>query len=73
MHYLQLHESELLSLLLSDAFFLRFETLIEMGIFGSKRHDKKVSYTDAKKTREILVGNYEKQSLLQVLFAFFPR
>ncbi len=72
-HYLQLHESELLSLLLSDAFFLRFETLIEMGIFGSKRHDKKVSYTDAKKTREILVGNYEKQSLLQVLFAFFPR
>ena len=67
LNFLEMNEAKLLIVLLSDDFFLGFEALIEMGVFGSKRHDQKISYIDAKKTREILVGNYEKQGLLRCI------
>lgn len=49
-------------------FIERFETLIDMEVFGRKRHEQKISYTDAKRVREILVGNYEKDGLLRMIF-----
>jgi hypothetical protein len=49
-------------------FIERFETLIDMEVFGRKRHEQKISYTDAKRVREILVGNYEKEGLLRMIF-----
>ena len=68
LNFLEMNEEQLLIVLLSDDFFLGFEALIEMGVFGSKRHDQKISYIDAKRTREILLGNYEKQGLLRCIF-----
>jgi hypothetical protein len=55
-------------ILFSDSFIINFRVLIDMEVFGSKRHERKISYTDAKKVREILVGNYEREGLLRRLF-----
>ncbi len=46
---------ELLAMFISDRFFLPFSELMQREIFSKKRHEKKVSYTDAKRVREILV------------------
>lgn len=59
----------LASIIFSDDFLHRFETLIDMEVFGRKRHDQKISYTDARRVREILVGNYEKEGLFRLLFS----
>lgn len=45
---------ETFSVLISDEFFLPFSELMEREIFTKKRHEKKVTFSDAKKTREIL-------------------
>ncbi len=66
--FIQKEYLDFFSILLSDNFYCRFEALIEMEVFGRKRHDKKISYTDAKRVREILVGNYEEVWLLKMLF-----
>jgi hypothetical protein len=41
--------------LISDEFFASFSELISLEVFSSKRHEKKVSYSDAKVTREIII------------------
>jgi hypothetical protein len=44
-----------LDILRSDDFFALFSELISLEVFSSKRHEKKVSYSDAKVTREIMI------------------
>jgi hypothetical protein len=44
-----------LDILRSDDFFTSFSELISLEIFSSKRHEKKVSYSDAKVMREIVI------------------
>jgi hypothetical protein len=60
---------EILEVLISDNFFLPFSFLMKEEIFSKKRHDKKVSFRDAKKTREIIIGSSESPSLLWVIFS----
>lgn len=45
----------ILTLLISDEFFLPFAEIMEREVFSKKRHENKVSFVDAKSTREILV------------------
>ena len=73
MNFLQEEKNDLLHTLISDTFFLPFETLIISEVFGKKRHEKKISYIDAENTREILTGRYEIDGLLRILFAFSQR
>lgn len=40
--------------LVSDGFFLPFSELMEREIFTKKRHDKKVTFGDAKKTKDVM-------------------
>ena len=46
---------EILATLVSDAFFLPFSLLMEREIFTKKRHEKKVTFSDVKKTRWLLL------------------
>ena len=45
------HDYTLLEVLISDEFFLPFSQLMEREIFSKKRHEKKVSFADAKIVR----------------------
>jgi hypothetical protein len=56
------------SLLVSDDFFVRMQALVEMDIWGEKRHKGKVSYIDAKRARTILVGDYMQVGILGEIF-----
>lgn len=47
---------EVLATLVSDEFFLPFSLLMEREIFTKKRHENKVTFSDVKKTREILLS-----------------
>jgi hypothetical protein len=47
---------ELLDILISDRFILPFSELMTREIFSKKRHEKKVTYSDAKKLRESIVS-----------------
>ena len=49
----KLHNPATLEILISDDFFLPFSRLMEREIFSKKRHEKKVSFADAKIAREI--------------------
>lgn len=66
--YIKKEKPHLADILFAPEFIERFETLINMEVFGRKRHEQKISYTDAKHVREILVGNYEKEGILGTLF-----
>ncbi len=59
---------KLISFLVSDDFFLLFEDLIKLEVFQWKRHVWKVSFSDAKKTREICTGLFRDESLFRLLF-----
>lgn len=72
-NFFQEEKNDLFRTLLSDTFFLPFEALIISEVFGKKRHEKKISYSDAENTREILTGRYEVDGLLRILFAFSDR
>ncbi len=50
--------------LLSDSFFLPFSELMEREIFTKKRHEKKVTFGDVKKVREVLM----ERKILRSLF-----
>lgn len=43
----------------STSFLSRYREIIESEVFSTKRHEKKVSYSDAKMTRRLLVGNFQ--------------
>ncbi len=58
-----------LEILMSEGVFSQFQILIDMEVFSRKRHDNKISFTDAKKSREILVGNYQEDGLLKYIFS----
>lgn len=67
--FLQIENKKMYDTLLGDDFLLPFQAIIEMEIFSKKRHEKKVSFIEAKKTRAIMVGNLQvKNSLLGLLF-----
>lgn len=61
---------EIFSMLVSDVFFLPFSELMEREIFTKKRHEKKVTFGDVKKTREIFLGSSKTRGLLQWILIF---
>lgn len=65
--YLTEHHERLLELCITDPVFSSFSELISLEVFGRKRHDTKISYSDARRVREIIVGNYDIKSLLKTL------
>lgn len=60
--------SDILDILISDAFFTPFESLIEREVFSRKRHESKVTYSDARFTRDILIDASEKKGLFEMIF-----
>lgn len=57
---------EILTILISDDFFVPFSELMNREIFTKKRHETKVTFSDVKKTREILI----EKGILLFLFKF---
>lgn len=60
---------KMLGLIISDVFLSGFSDLMNREIFSKKRHEKKVSYSDAKVTRDILIGSTEHPGLFQRMFS----
>ncbi len=54
-------------ILASDDFFVSFSELISLEVFSTKRHEKKVSYSDAKILRTILYWNVWKVWFLKMI------
>lgn len=67
--YLSHHHARLLEVCITDPVFSWLGDLITIEVFGRKRHDTKISYTDAKKTRNILLPQQKKNSPLLSLLA----
>jgi hypothetical protein len=67
--YWKEHNTTLLEVLVSDAFFVPFTELIEREVFTRKRHESKVTYSDAKIIREVMIGNISQKSFLEMIFS----
>lgn len=63
-----IHSEWILDILISDAFFIPFESLMEREVFSRKRHESKVTYSDARFTRDILIDASEKRGLFELMF-----
>lgn len=61
--------SDILDALVSDEFFIPFQSLVEREIFSRKRHECKVTYADARFTRDILIGTNGEKGLFESIFA----
>ena len=59
----------MLDMLISDTFFLSFQSLVEREMFSRKRHECKVTYIDAQITRDILIGTNGEKGLFESIFA----
>lgn len=59
-----------LDIFLSDEFFILFQQLIEREIFSRKRHESKVTYSDARFVREILIDASKAKGMLEIIFSF---
>jgi len=64
----KMNSSDTLNILTSDEFFLPFTELMEREVFSRKRHEAKVTYTDARFTRDILIDASEKRGLFEIMF-----
>ena len=58
----------ILDILISDEFFVLFQSLMEREVFSRKRHESKVTYSDARFTRDIFIDASEKKGLLEMMF-----
>lgn len=58
----------ILDTLISDAFFIPFESLMEREVFSRKRHESKATYADARFTRDILIDATETKGLFEMMF-----
>lgn len=56
---------ETFNILISDEFFLSFSELMDREIFSKKRHEKKVTFSDVKRLRQIL----NQDGILKYLFS----
>jgi hypothetical protein len=65
-HYID--SQGILDTLLSDGFFVPFHSLMEREVFSRKRHESKVTYADARFTRDILIDASEKRGLFEMIF-----
>ena len=57
--YLQKKLPEIDEIIISDTFFQNIEKLVQMEIFGKKRHAYKISYVEVKSLRKILLEKPE--------------
>jgi hypothetical protein len=57
--YLQKNLPEIYEIIISDIFFQNTEKLVQMEIFGKKRHAYKISYIEVKSLRKILLEKPE--------------
>lgn len=48
--------SSFFDLITSDTFFLPLQELVQLEVFSIKRHTKKVSFADARHTRDLCIG-----------------
>ena len=67
--YWKTYTPDTLRVLLSDDFFLPLSHLMQDEIFSKKRHEKKVSFRNAQKTREIIIGSSKVPSLFLMIFS----
>ena len=58
----------MLDTLVSDEFFLPFESLMEREIFSRKRHKSKVTYSDARFVRDTLIDTNRGKGLFEIVF-----
>ncbi len=65
---LYIRSSWILDILISDDFFLPFAKMMEREVFSRKRHEAKVTYSDARFTRDILIDASEKRGLFEMMF-----
>lgn len=61
--------TQLVDILISDAFFLPFRELMDREVFTRKRHESKVNFSDAKKIREIMIDETSRKSFLELIFS----
>ena len=55
--------------LISEEFFGEFTELMDRELFTRKRHESKVSYSDAQKIREIMIDETTRKSFLEMIFS----
>jgi hypothetical protein len=55
--------------LISDECFSPFSDLISLEVFSRKRHEGKVSYSDAQRIREVMVDATSAKSFLEMIFS----
>jgi hypothetical protein len=67
--YWKEYNPTLIEVLVSDTFFVPFTELIEREVFTRKRHESKVTYSDAKIIREVMIGNISQKSFLEMIFS----
>lgn len=67
LEYLSLNHEKFLETCITDPFYSALRELIDLEVFGKKRHDTKVSYKDAKKVRSICMGEQERFSMVKIL------
>ncbi len=60
---------KLFEILISDTCFLPFTDLIELEVFSRKRHEAKVSYSDAKRIRELVIDETIYKSFFEMIFS----
>lgn len=64
----KMNSSDTLDILVSDDFFVAFKSLMEREVFSRKRHGSKVTYSDARFTRDILIDASQKKGLFEMMF-----
>jgi hypothetical protein len=67
LQYLSTTQEPFLETCITDPFYSGFREVIELEVFGKKRHESKISYSDAKKVREILLSSHKNNSLVILL------
>lgn len=55
--------------LVSEEFFSEFTELMDRELFTRKRHESKVTYSDAQKIREIMIDETSRKSFLEMIFS----
>ena len=55
--------------LVSEGFFSEFTELMDRELFTRKRHESKVTYSDAQKIREIMIDETSRKSFLEMIFS----
>lgn len=68
LEYMSSHHENFLEICITEPFFRGFSEIIQLEVFGRKRHVAKIAYSDAKKVRSLLLESGTDEALLWLLF-----